>query len=176
MLSSPEAVMLKRAHESLEREEEKERQPAGGGKTKGKVKESKRGRGEVGEGRGRMGDEKRIGGQVEGGWEALCMGLRSIPLVFGRTSSAPPAEWQPGWTSPLWWPGGEEGSVAAVVMGMMVLWPFVRPAVCSAGSTIQYFEDDQRGKNILLYFYTTDLLKEGRRRKQSYAFTFQPCC
>ncbi len=29
------------------------------------------------------------------------MGLRSIPLVFGRTSSVPLAEWQPGRTSPF---------------------------------------------------------------------------
>ncbi|KAM7365684.1 hypothetical protein PAMP_016599 [Pampus punctatissimus] len=34
---SAQALVLKQAHERLQREEEKERQPAGGGKTKGKL-------------------------------------------------------------------------------------------------------------------------------------------
>lgn len=49
---------------------------------------------------------------------------------------------------------GEESTVAAA------LWPFLCPAVCSVGSTILYFGADWQGKGVLLYFYTTDLLKE----------------
>lgn len=49
---------------------------------------------------------------------------------------------------------GEEGSVAAA------LWPFLCPAVCSAGSTIQYFGADQQGKIILLYSTPLTFLSE----------------
>lgn len=70
MLSSAQAVVLKQAHESLQREEEKERLPAGGGKTKGKVsEEQERERGN----RGRMGEEKKTGGRLRER-EALCWG------------------------------------------------------------------------------------------------------
>lgn len=53
------------------------------------------------------------------------MGLQSIPLVFGRASSAPLGEWQPGRTSPF---DGEGGMARAAL-----LWPFLCPAVRSAG-------------------------------------------
>lgn len=59
--------MLKQACESSVREEEGERQPAGGGKTKGKVKgaqerERGSGRGHGRVNRGRMGTEERTRG------------------------------------------------------------------------------------------------------------------
>lgn len=77
--------MLKKASpgESLEREEERERQPAGGGKTKGKVKER----------------ERRARG------EALCRGADRSHWFLVVHQARPPAEWQPGRTSPFGGPG-----------------------------------------------------------------------
>ena len=163
------------------RRKKRRRQPAGGGKTKGKVREEQER--ERGSGRGqteeRIGEErKRRRGEVEGEREALCWGS-SIPLVFGCTSSEPRLSGSQDGPPPLS-AQGEEGSVAGV------LWPLLCPAVHSAGSTILYIGADQQGKSILLYFYTTDLLtKEGGEREvciqsvhitlETHWFTVQSC-
>lgn len=103
MLSSSRSHnAVKQAHESLQREEEKERQPAGGGKTKGKVKACK---GRRGEESGRESTEER--------WERkrgqrrlnqrgrLSAGTPIDPTGFWSCIRRVSAEWQPGRTSPL---------------------------------------------------------------------------
>lgn len=102
--------------------------------------------------RGRMGEEREDrGGQVEGRLSAwgsnrshwFLVVHQARPRLSGSLAGPPPLVAR-----------GEEGSVAAA------LWPLLCPAVCSAGSTIQYFGADRERKSILLYFYTTDLLSE----------------
>lgn len=62
---------------------------------------------------------------------------------------------------PLQWPRGEEGMCGVVGRAPA----FLRPAVCSAGSTIQYFGADLRGESIQCTFTPMTFLREDRGRE-----------
>lgn len=154
-------LKLKQTPEILQREvgekERKKRQPAGGGKTKGKVSESKE-RERTGEGKHRQAGR--------GGGERLSAGAPIDPVSFLSYIKRTPS-WVAAMPDlPL--PRRGEGGVAVALSSCVQL---------HAQQGVRYcmLVADQQGKKHLVYFYTSDLCEGGSRKcLESHLFPVEP--